>query len=464
VKLDLRLIVPRPSRDGVLLDHAGGLPRATVEGDEDEAAIVAVDQLLRTSWRLTSPVLETHPRWRDVPEGGGIPTLVTTEPAPAGWRPPEGLAFGPIPTDLAALPATIRPRAAELLEELRSGAPPPPLRPRWARPGWHARAVAWMRRAAADAGRPLTGEPRPFYLRGISALLRAPTADGDLFLKAVFPVFHAEPVITRVLAERLPNDVPPVLAIEPDEGWLLVADVGSHWVLELPDAERPAALAEGARTLVEIQRTMAGRPADLGALEAAGSVRRPLAEIPAAFAAAIGVDGFGAGEEPVPDADRDIATTRVRAAVDRLTGLGLPESLVHGDFHSGNAARVDDGRIVIIDWSDAAIGSPLVDLVTWISWSGERREEIDAATGAWIEAWAPVVPAARLRERLADILVAGAAYQVISYDGIGRGLEPATRYTMTGGGDHFLKIVLEQAEPAAERAADPSAEASAGPT
>ena len=37
-------------------------------------------------------------------------------------------------------------------------------------------------------------------------------------------------------------------------------------------------------------------------------------------------------------------------------------SLVHGDFHSGNAALVDD-RIVIIDWSDAAIGNPLVDLV-----------------------------------------------------------------------------------------------------
>ena len=33
----------------------------------------------------------------------------------------------------------------------------------------------------------------------------------------------------------------------------------------------------------------------------------------------------------------------------------------------------------------------------------------------------------------------GAAYQIVSYDGIRRNLEPATRYTMTGGGDHFLK-------------------------
>ncbi|HEY7133343.1 MAG TPA: phosphotransferase, partial [Candidatus Limnocylindrales bacterium] len=414
MKLDLRLLVPGASGDTVLLDAGGGLPQATVDGDEDVAAIVAVDELLRSSWALPSAVLETHPRWKDAPEGGPIPTLVTTEAAPVDWRPPDGLAFGPIPVDLPELPVAIRPRAVELAEELRSGAPPPPLRPRWARPGWNARAVAWMRRAAAEAGRPLIGEPRPFYLRGISALLRAPTADGDLFLKAVFPVFHAEPVITRVLADRLPDDVPPVLAIEPEEGWLLVGDIGSRWVLELPEAERPAALAEGARTLVEIQRAMAGQPHDLAALEAAGSPHRPLDGIPAAFAAAIGVDGFGAGEEPVPEADRDIAIARVRAAVERLARLGLPESLIHGDFHSGNAARVDDGRIVIIDWSDAAIGSPLVDLVTWTSWSGERGEEIDAATDAWIDAWSPVVPAARLRDHVADILVAGAAYQVIS--------------------------------------------------
>ena len=42
--------------------------------------------------------------------------------------------------------------------------------------------------------------------------------------------------------------------------------------------------------------------------------------------------------------------------------------------------------------------------------------------------------------RLRDaILIVGAAYQVISYDGIVRGLEPATRYTMAGGALRFLE-------------------------
>jgi hypothetical protein len=336
-----------------------------------------------------------------------------------------------------------------MLDEIRTGAPPPVLRPRWARPGWMARATAWMQAEAARAGRPLTDEPRPFFLRGISALLRAPTTEADLFLKAVFPPFHAEPAITRLLAARYPDAVPHVLAIEPDEGWLLVEDVAASWVGDVPEPERPAALAAGARAIVAIQQSMAERPDDLVELAAAGAPSRSLDGIPDAFAAAIGSDGLGVVGRTWAAGEREATSAAVAAAVDRVSALDMPESLVHGDFHSGNAALVD-GRIVIIDWSDAAIGSPLVDLATWISWSGDRTIEVGAAVDAWIDAWSSVVPASSLRDRLDDIIVVGSAYQVISYDGIGRALEPATRYTMSGGGDHFLKRIEAQLQPGAD--------------
>jgi len=443
MRLDLRFLLPGAIPGIVLVDEAGRLPRAEIERDEDDAAIVPVDGFLREHWGFDEAVLEVHPRWAGVPEGEPIPTLVTTEPASADWRAPAGLAFRPIPTDPDDLAGSIRPRAAELLDELRTDAPPPELRPRWARRGWRRRASDWMRVAAAEAGRPLTGEPRPFFLRGISALLLAPTADGNVFLKAVFPIFHAEPVITKLLADRLPRDVPLVLAIEPEEGWLLVEDIGSRWIGSLPESDRPAALAAGARTLIEIQRTMAARPEDLANLLAAGAQDRGLSSIPGAFADALAAVGPDRAVNPLADDARVDAVARVEAAVARLAELPVPVSLVHGDFHSDNAAIVDD-RIVVIDWSDAAIGSPLVDLVTWVAWSGDRRGEIDAATDAWVDGWSPIVPASTIRDRLDDILVAGAAYQVISYDAIVRALEPATRYTMTGGGDHFLPIILER--------------------
>jgi len=440
VELDLRLIVPTASGHGILLDAAGRLPRLAVDGDQDEAVVIAVDQILREEWRFPAPILETHPQWDGVAEGDPIPVLVTTEPAPAAWEPPGSLVFGIEGTaDLDGLPEPLVPRARELLAELRTRSEPPPLRPRWARSGWHARASAWMQSAAAARGCPLTGEPRPFFLRGISALLRAPTDDRDLFLKAVFPPFHAEPVITRLLAERFPDDVPRVVDVEADEGWLLVEDVDAGFVQSIAAADRPAAVALGVRTLVAIQRALAAEPEEIADLERAGAPRRPLAAIPDELGRSLALDGLGYGDEVVTPERRAAAVGRAREAVRRLDEIGVPETLVHGDFHNGNVALAR-GRTVILDWSDAAIGSPFVDLVTWTSWTA-TDSELHAATEGWLGAWSQVVDVDALRDRLDDVLVVGSAYQVISYDGICRALEPATRYTMAGGGDNFLKRI-----------------------
>jgi hypothetical protein len=451
VKLDLWFLVPGPSDGTILLDARGGLPTVQVDGTEKEAAVIAVATFLQDAWGLGAPVLETHPKWKEVAEGEPIPTLVLTEPAPADWTPPFGLAFAPVPATPGDVPWPVRPRADELLDELRRNTPPPELRPRWMRRGWFDRASTWMRAATTDARRPLTGDPRPYFLRGISALLRAPTDGPDLFLKAVFPVFHAEPVLTRLLAERFPGAVPTVVAVEPDEGWLIVEDIGSAWVGEVPEADRPAALGRGARALVAIQRAMAPDGGALRSLLDAGAPHRPLADLVTSVAAAIGPDGFGVGGGGIEAERAGRVTEAVAAAVACVESAGLPETVVHGDFHSGNAAIIDD-RIVIIDWSDAAISNPAIDLVTWIAWSGDRQAEIDAATDAWIDAWSDAVDGDALRAVTDDVLIVGAAYQIVSYDGIRRNLEPATRYTMTGGGDHFLKTLEAVVDRRAARA------------
>jgi aminoglycoside phosphotransferase (APT) family kinase protein len=443
VKLDVRFIVPAAGGSTILLAGEGELagdgelPSAVLEGAEAVAAIIPVDAFLRDEWRLSAPVLETHPKWRGVADGEPIPTLVLTEPAPAGWAPPDGMAFGGRPANIDALPESIRPRAKELLDELRAGSPPPPLRPRWARRGWYERASSWMRLAAASAGRPLAGEPRPFMLRGISALLRAPTDGPDLFLKAVFPPFHAEPVLTRLLAEWFPSAVPSVVAVEAEQGWLLVEDVGSRWVVDEPEAVRPDALRRGAETLVAIQRSIASDPAARSELLAAGAPHRPLARLHADVAAAIAPDGSAVEGGLEPERARRVLDA-LAASIERVAAIGLPDAVVHGDFHSGNAAVAGD-TIRIIDWSDAAIASPAVDYVTWIGWSAGKPEEIAAATDGWVGAWSSVVDAEALRAAIDDVTIVGAAYQLVSYDGIRRALEPATQYTMVGGGEHFLR-------------------------
>jgi aminoglycoside/choline kinase family phosphotransferase len=300
-----------------------------------------------------------------------------------------------------------------------------------------ARTGSWMGAAAARAGQRLTGEPQPFYLRGISALLRAPTSAGDLYLKAVFPPFQAEPAITRWLSDHHPTTVPRVLATEPEEGWLLMADAGGTLIGELPDPERPTALAAGARAIVDIQRSVGSGVETLLGL---GAPRRPLAEIPGLIDAALGPEGLSIQGETIDADRRQRAVEATAVSVARVVGLGFPDTVVHGDFHPGNA-MLTDGRVVIIDWSDAAVGNPLVDLATWIAWSEDRPDEVEVAVDAWVDAWSAQVDANDLRNRIDDIELIGAAYQVISYDGIIRALEPSTRYTMGTGGGSWLKTI-----------------------
>lgn len=440
MKLDLRFIVPGPIAGTVLVDADGRLPAAAVEGDDDEATVVAATVFLGDRLAFTAPILETHPRSEGIPDGEPIPTLVTTEPAPPGWTPPDGLAFGPIPDAIDGVPGVLLPRATEWLAELRTGSPPPPLRPRWARPGWRVRASAWMRAALEAADRPLLDEPRPFFLRGISALLRAPTAAGDVFLKAVFPPFHPEPVATQLLAERFPATVPNVVAVDADEGWLLIDDLASPWVGELPADQRTDGLRAGARALVGMQRALVD---DLEPFLATGCPRRPLADLARQMDAALGPEGVAHVEGVVSDDRRARAVGATRTAVARVEELDFPDTIVHGDFHAGNAA-FKDGRVTIIDWSDTAISNPAIDLVTWLAWSKGEPDQQQAAIDAWIDAWSgPIAPEA-LRDRLDDILIVGAAYQVVSYDGIVRALEPATRYTMAGGAKEYLERLEER--------------------
>jgi hypothetical protein len=75
------------------------------------------------------------------------------------------------------------------------------------------------------------------------------------------------------------------------------------------------------------------------------------------------------------------------------------------------------------------------------AWSKGELDQQRVATDAWIEAWAGPTGPTAVHEAIDDIQIAGAAYQVISYDGIIRALEPATRYTMADGASEYLALL-----------------------
>ena len=70
-----------------------------------------------------------------------------------------------------------------------------------------------------------------------------------------------------------------------------------------------------------------------------------------------------------------------------LRECGLPETLVHGDFHAGNVA-VDGDRTIIFDWTDACLSHPLFDLATFLPDDPVERAEL---LHAYFSAWVPEI-------------------------------------------------------------------------
>jgi Ser/Thr protein kinase RdoA (MazF antagonist) len=80
-----------------------------------------------------------------------------------------------------------------------------------------------------------------------------------------------------------------------------------------------------------------------------------------------------------------------------LADCGLPDTVVHGDFHPGNWRR-DDGPPVVLDFADAHLGNPVLDGLRAIDFLPASRQR--AAADAWIAAWTVAVPRSRPAEAL----------------------------------------------------------------
>ena len=193
-----------------------------------------------------------------------------------------------------------------------------PLRMPWARPGGVARLAEW-----ADDHVDRTGPAEQIRTWNLSCVLKLPTADGPVWLKAVPPFFGHEGAVMQLLGGL----VPPVLAT--GDNVVLLADVDGE---DMYDAtpEQVRAMTERWRA---VQAEWSGR---VGELLAVG----------------------------VPDLRWPVLLPRLEALVPEHAGhvrelvdaAGDDVTLVHGDFHPGNWRGA-----TLLDWGDCFVGHPLLD-------------------------------------------------------------------------------------------------------
>jgi len=269
--------------------------------------------------------------------------------------------------------------------------------------GWYDRMSSWVDGRLAEHGRRRIGPVEQRRHWSISAVLRSDTDRGPVWAKAVFPVFGHEPVVTAFIDAAAPGTVAPVMAVDAEEGWLLLDDIGSVVVSERPEGDDDAI-----RRLVALQRSFIGRTA---ALAAAGFPARPFSDLPDQLTDVLGDGDLRAWLDVAPDRAAAIVSW-VAAGVDEAAAVGLPDTIVHGDFHPENVV-LRDGRAIVFDWSDAAVANPLVDAMTWSTWLADDPPRGERAWEVFLDAWSVVVPAERVRAARPTLTGLTAAYHTV---------------------------------------------------
>jgi hypothetical protein len=336
-------------------------------------------------------------------ENGEVAVMVEFDAG--STEPPSGWSWRHLDADVIALlePETSRAAVSSWARERAEGWSP--LRPAWSRPGWLERASTWMIEQMAADGRPAVGPPQQHHLWALSVVLRAPSADGDVFLKCSADLFRHEALATRALAEQMPDLTPQVIAVDGAQGWMLMRDLGAA---ELGD--QPESLwHEGVVAHAGIQQWL-GRSDELGGL---GLPVRSLTDL-AAQVEQMTEDTVLLGLMSPGVRERWLATAPTLAeSCRRLDEIGPGPTLVHGDFHPWNVV-FGAGGTRVFDWTDAAVSHPFVDLATYVFRTRDasvRRRLVDAYVGAWSSECSEE----SLREAAALGLVVGALYQVQSY-------------------------------------------------
>ena len=303
---------------------------------------------------------------------------------------------------------------------------PEPLRQQWAEPGGPDADLAWADAVLADRGTPRTDRAEQMRTWNLSSLWRLPTATGCACLKVVPPFFaHEGAMLVRLQAPVMP----PLIATE---GPRVLLD-------EIPGEDQYDAplqrLLQMVPMLVDVQVAWAARVPELLAMGlpdwrhpslarlAEDALRRTAAELDVATVEAVRVLIAGLPE-------------RFAAVAD----CGVPDSLVHGDFHPGNV-RGNDQRLVLLDWGDCGVGHPLLDQAAFV----ERLvpTDCDVVRTHWAGLWRAAVPGSDPERAAALLEPVAALRQAVIYDQFVTQIEPDERVYHAGDPADWLRRVAE---------------------
>ena len=238
---------------------------------------------------------------------------------------------------------------------------------RWRDEEWLAGVHAWVDERLATAGLTRAGEAEQRHVTLWSTVIRIPTTGGDVWFKANDASMRHEARLVELLAAEVPDLVPPLLADDPDRGWLLMADAG-EWLRTV--SPREGHLDHWLEVLPAYAAAQLAMVPHVDDLLTAGVPDRRLPTLVASYAALM--------DEIDAEPRFRAAESLVSELVGQLAAYGIDETLNHDDLHDGQVF-LRDAHLLVMDWGDACVSHPFftmsVTLQGVLSWGLDDQED-----------------------------------------------------------------------------------------
>lgn len=294
-------------------------------------------------------------------------------------------------------------------------------------------ADSWLPDVRAWVSRQLGEQPESFDLMhkySWSSMARVQSSRGVTYFKATSPAMRFEAALTDALSRWRPDVTVDLIAHDPTQGWLLMADSGKTLRQLNADYRNPERLLGVFRTYAQLQIdtvTQAEKYLQLGV---------PDRSVPSVVA---GGKRLGVAPELLDS----LALT--------VQQVGLPVTLVHEEVHDANVL-IRDGIPVFIDWSDSSVGHPFFGVVVALrsvsdKWELKPGDEfLEQLVEAYLEPWSYLAPQTELRGIFSSAYRLGMLNRALSWEAGTAGLsEEAAREDM-----EYVAAWLEEFQAAAD--------------
>lgn len=230
--------------------------------------------------------------------------------------------------------------------------------PAWTRRSWYIEALAWAVARLSDIGVMATRTPQQLRASERSFVMRIRSHTETFYFRAAPFVFAHEPPLMQWLALTYPMNVPEVIAVDAQRGWLLQREAGSG-ALPLSEEREEVVWYRAVRRMAEIQLDTVRKTHELRSLGCPSRGLDVLARRLPRLCADSSVMMLGSPGGLTRREIERIATLppTLLALCEELASFDLPDCLEYGDLRAGSIFSTVS-EPVYLDWSDAAVSHP----------------------------------------------------------------------------------------------------------